>query len=190
MVVYDDFFKELTLSKNREDLENLFGKYNISGRNREKYPDLIFNINFDEIKELKSKGIITKDNNINSSFPEKDNLTTLERLFYAVMWKNGDLVKVKHIISGICGESTTSKVFNQFGKHLSNKEEVIIDQHVLRAFIFYKDGNVIRDIKNKHYDIYFNDYKIWIEKSNLFKNNKNIIDELLFGIGKNMKSKE
>jgi hypothetical protein len=188
MVAYKMFFNELIQLKNKNELINLFDKYNIKRRDRKKYPDLEFNINVDEIVSLKNSGIITSEDNLNELLPKNEKLTSLEKLFYAVMWKNGDLVKIKHIISGICGENTTSKVFNQFGKYLRNKEELIIDQHVLRAYIFYKDGNIIKDIKDKHYDLYFNDYKTWINNNNLFKMNKILIDELLFGIGKKMKT--
>jgi hypothetical protein len=54
-------------------------------------------------------------------------------------WKNNDLKKLKHIIEGIKDENEYKKtgiVFYQFGKHLRNIGEPIIDQHVLRAFQF------------------------------------------------------
>jgi hypothetical protein len=76
---------------------------------------------------------------------------------YSLIWKNGDLLKIKHIISGILGEviidnnhteieveennktdENSPLVFNQFGKYLNDKVEPIIDQHVIRAFAVYK----------------------------------------------------
>src|SRR5690606_32497026 len=67
----------------------------------------------------------------------------LAKLLYSVLWKNGDLLKVKHIIEGIVSEEIDDKenglVFYQFGKYLAKMPgEPIIDQHVLRAFGAYK----------------------------------------------------
>jgi len=190
MLVYKNFFDDLIHLKNKDELINLFDKYNIKRRDRKKYPDLDFKIKEDEIDFLKNNGLITNENNLNESLPKSEKLTTLEKLFYAVLWKNGDLVKLKHIILGIYGEDTTRTVFNQFGKYLGNENELIIDQHVLRAYIFYKTGSIIKDINEGHYKLYLNDYKSWINDNNLFKKNKILIDELLFGIGKQMKSKK
>jgi len=189
MKFLDEFFNDLTLSKSKEDLLNLFIKFNINRRNRDKYPDLEINISLEEIKKLEENSIITNENNLNVLLAKKTDLTTLEKLLYAVVWKNGDLIKIKHIISGIYGNAgTTGKVFNQFGRFLSNKDELIIDQHVLRAFIYFKDKEIIKNINNKHFDLFTNDYKNWIYKNDVYKNNKNIIDELLFEVGKKIKS--
>jgi len=187
MSSYEEFFGELNSSKNTKELIDLFDKYHIDRRDRKKYPDLAFNITKEEIDILKSRGIITTENNFNELLSQNRDLTALEKLLYAVIWKNGDLVKVRHIISGTCGEKTTSRVFNQFGQYLRDKNELIIDQHVIRAYIYYKCKKIIKKITNEDYDKYFDDYKSWIENHNLFKMNKGIIDELLFGVGKKMK---
>jgi len=184
-----EFFKKLDKVEKKEEIEELFNKLNIEPKyqkDKKKYPDLKFNINTDEIKELKDKGYIT-NNNLNVSLSEK-NLTTLEKLLYALIWKNGELSRIKPIVSGICGEETsTGKVFNQFGKHLCNNEELIIDQHVLRAYIYYKEGNIIKKIGDKVFNKYSNDYKTWINKRKIFKENKNLMDDYLFAIGKKLK---
>jgi hypothetical protein len=189
MINYDNFFVDLVSAKNENEIICLFKKYNLNRMEKNKYPDLGFSINSDEIQILKNNGIIDSENNLNVSLAKNEDLTTMEKLFYAIIWKNGDLVKVKHIISGICGEKSTGKVFNQFGRHLSDKNELIIDQHVLRAYICYKNKIIIKDIKDKHYDSYLSDYKKWIENNMLFKSNKSLIDEILFAIGKEMKPK-
>jgi hypothetical protein len=67
----------------------------------------------------------------------------MEKLLYALAWKNGDLRKVKHIVAGILSSEDDAAnkaiVFNQFGIYLSGKRnEPIIDQHVLRAFAIFK----------------------------------------------------
>ena len=66
----------------------------------------------------------------------------LEKLLYAIVWKNGDLLKLRHVIHGIVDSDVGRKgkngvVFYQFGKHLSKLGKPIIDQHVLRAFAVY-----------------------------------------------------
>ena len=60
-----------------------------------KYPELKFSINKGDINELTSKNII-------NSQDFQDNLKTpLEKLLYAMAWKNGDLLKLMHILKGI-----------------------------------------------------------------------------------------
>ena len=80
------------------------------------------------------------------------------KLLYSIIWKNGDLLKVKHIIQGILEseienvdnndkefvEKQDSLVFYQFGKYLTKKNnEPIIDQHVVRAFAVSRNGRKI-----------------------------------------------
>ena len=185
-----EFFKELDKVEKKEEIEKLFNKLNIESKYQKKkkeYPNLEFNITKDEIEILKGKEFITTENNLNISLSKKQNLSTLEKILYALIWKNGDLPKIKHIISGIYGKESTGKVFNQFGKHLCNNEELIIDQHVLRAYIYYKEGNIIKKIGDKVFNKYSNDYKTWINKRKIFKENKNLMDDYLFAIGKKLK---
>jgi len=184
------FFNDLIKSENKEALEKLFDKHNIKRKDKNTYPDLEINISLEEIKILKEKSIITNENDLNTSLAKNTDLTPLEKLLYAVIWKNGDLIKIKHIISGIYGKSTTGKVFNQFGRHLRNKDEPIIDQHVLRAYIYYISDEIIKDINNKHFDQYANSYKEWINQNKVLKMNMNLTDELLFGVGRMLKLKK
>ncbi len=70
---------------------------------------------------------------------EINNLSTVtEKILYAVLWKNGDLLKVAHVINGLNLERSTSPTaitFHQFGQFLAAPDEnPIIDQHVIRAF--------------------------------------------------------
>lgn len=73
--------------------------------------------------------------------------TPLEKLLYALAWKNGDLQKVAHIIKGAADVRPTSltngpgQVFRQFGRYLADRSESIVDQHVLRAFELYEQLN-------------------------------------------------
>lgn len=61
----------------------------------------------------------------------------LEKLLYAALWKNGDILKIQHIIDGLKGEDpgNSSMTFNYFGKFLANPaQSPIVDQHVIRAY--------------------------------------------------------
>ncbi len=137
--------------------------------------------------------------------------TPLEKLFYAVAWKQGDINKYKHIIKGIKeskleeSNQTQALTFYQFGKYLSDRQnQPIIDQHVLRAYIFYNyQGNdskeVTKILKNeeltsKHIE-HIKEYKNWIIKLSkkfpkdsqedfLFK-----VDRILMALGKAIKTK-
>ena len=64
--------------------------------------------------------------------------TITEKILFAVLWKNGDLLKVSHIINGLKNEkisSATAITFHQFGRFLAQPDEnPIIDQHVIRAY--------------------------------------------------------
>lgn len=65
--------------------------------------------------------------------------TPTEKLLYAALWKNGDFLKISHIINGLKGKEdtqVTAMTFHHFGKFLANPEEnPIIDQHVIRAYV-------------------------------------------------------
>jgi hypothetical protein len=65
--------------------------------------------------------------------------TPTEKLLYAALWKNGDILKISHIINGLKGKEdtqATAMTFHHFGKFLANPEEnPIIDQHVIRAYV-------------------------------------------------------
>src|SRR5690606_17466080 len=122
---------------------------------------------------------------------------------YSVLWKNGDLRKLNHIIQGISeGDEETEKVdgpvFYQFGKFLANKSEPVIDQHVIRAFAVYRpiyneSVDELRkiDVINKKHLNYTINYKDWFSK--LPNQVKQIpeasyyIDKLLFAAGKSIK---
>jgi hypothetical protein len=187
-----EFFIKLDKVEKKKEIEELFKELNIERKfqkNKDEYPSLEFNITKDEIEILKGEGFITNDNNLNVSLSKKHDLSTLEKLLFAVIWKNGDLPKIKHIISGIYGEESAGKVFNQFGRHLCNKNELIIDQHVLRAYIYYKENNIIEKV-DKIFDEYSNEYKKWINNNEIFKENKDLMDDILFAIGRKIKTRK
>jgi len=181
------FFNELNSSKSVDEINNLFSKYKLKRKDKNHYPDIKFNISIDEIEILKKDGIITKENLFNPNLSKNINLTALEKILYSIIWKQGDLKKEKHIISGICGINTEGRIFNQFGRYLSSKDDLIIDQHVLRSFIFYKTEKIIKKIENMCFKLNSDDYIDWIKKNDLFFNNKDLIDEIMFEFGKKIK---
>lgn len=76
-------------------------------------------------------------------------VTPLEKLFYAVLWKNGDLLKLPHLVNGIIDEpnNTQAITFHRFGKFLAQPEEnPIIDQHVIRAYKLVTTKDPIDDV--------------------------------------------
>ena len=172
-----------------------------------KYPELKFSINKGDINELTSKNII-------NSQDFQDNLKTpLEKLLYAMAWKNGDLLKLKHIIKGFSdasnsiNETESAFVFYHFGRHLANPDvEPIIDQHILRAFMVYKinENDIISDKFNKILKFttigkkekeLIKEYKEWLVSDELSEVAKiedygYYIDRILFALGKSIKLKK
>lgn len=172
-----------------------------------KYPPLNFQITATEIQALRNGRCINDSNEIiTNSINDKDPLT---KLLYALIWKNGDVAKLKHIINGVCSsgdlQSEDALVFQQFGKSLQNQSEPIIDQHVLRAFAVYKikNGDEQQVIKVRKKGILkradeglLAAYKKWVkelltqvpaEEQPRFKA---ILDNILFILGKELKIKK
>jgi hypothetical protein len=114
---------------------------------------------------------------------------------------------VAHIIKGAADVRPTSltngpgQVFRQFGRHLADRSESIVDQHVLRAFELYEqindpDFSKIKTIRKKiNWD---NDvacierYKGWLSKHFKVRQDSEPgfvvnIDMLLFALGRAVK---
>lgn len=166
-----------------------------------KYPRLHFSLNEDDISSI-DENILNDDGSIGEE-ASKHIQDPLAKILYAVLWKNGDLQKIKHVVQGIKGNNELETideavVFKQFGKHLANKqEEPIIDQHVLRAFSIYQatDATMVSKLLKQ---TIFNDwklvqeYKAWFKKLNAQKENiegwRSKVDQLLFSLGKSLKA--
>ena len=192
---YFEFFQDLESSKNKDELLRLFSKYNLEGIDRELYPCIEYTIKREEIQKLQDENIISDTYKLNPMLAKNDNLTPLEKLLYSIIWKNGDLGKESHIISGVLGLNGTDEksgmVFKQLGRHLNNKDEIIIDRHVMRAYIFHLTGKIKeKEIDYKDYNKYLDNYRTWINDNKLFRENKRIIDELLFSLGQKMKEEK
>jgi|JI10StandDraft_1071094.scaffolds.fasta_scaffold51423_1 hypothetical protein len=136
----NDTFSGLKQATTISEVRNLLNHDSIQKKFRsksEKYPPLSFNISKDDIDELTERKSLGDWNNIPLT-NLIDGATTLEKLLLAMIWKQGDLMKVKHIVDGIRNvnqDGKSGQVFRQFGRFLNDPEnEPIIDQHVLRAF--------------------------------------------------------
>lgn len=156
--------------------------------NDKKYPKLNFGITKDELE------------NFGDRIPQNLDLSkesTLTKLLYAIVWKNGDLGKEEHIIKGIKESNDTERiVFYQLGKHLTDRKQPIYDQHVLRAFQFYENieiekNKVIGDsvTKTQHGEL-ADRYVQWITETAQTKHFECYtywVDKILFALGKKIK---
>lgn len=112
---------------------------------RSKYPELQLELTSEDIGSLMADKL-DEDLRLHADLSARLE-TPLEKLLYALVWKNGDLQKVAHIIKGAADVRPTSltngpgQVFRQFGRHLADRSESIVDQHVLRAFELYEQMN-------------------------------------------------
>ncbi len=172
-----------------------------------KYPRLEFEITANDIKVLQNNDILDSEFELNHHEIGKIK-DPLAKLLYALIWKNGDLKKLKHIINGINkaneeekeSEQEDALVFYQFGKHLAKKStEPIIDQHVLRAFALHKatderEFEKIRKIGviNRQHKHLIYEYKEWLQNLVKLKGIEDYmfhVDKVLFALGKTIKLK-
>jgi hypothetical protein len=112
---------------------------------RSKYPELQLELTAEDIGSLMADKL-DEDLRLHADLSARLE-TPLEKLLYALVWKNGDLQKVAHIVKGAADVRPASlingpgQVFRQFGRHLADRSESIVDQHVLRAFELYEQLN-------------------------------------------------
>jgi hypothetical protein len=198
-----DVFYSIVRAESIEDLSEIVKREPILFKNRfdpSKYPDLTVSLSTEEINSLKSTGILSEENKI-QAVKKLTTFTALEKLLYSLLWKNGDLGKEVHIVEGVLSieeEEDASKktglVFYQFGRHLARREEPIVDQHTIRAFLIFSnlnsgDSEITRIRKREtleREDLHA--FKAWI--SSLSKSRVEIqfhIDKVLFSLGKSIK---
>lgn len=163
----------------------------------------------EEVNALTQMGVLSEKMQLSSNLAtgmleNGKMLTPLEKLLYAVLWKNGDLGKENHLISGIQGKEHQQKfgtVFYEFGGYLSGKNNYILDQHTLRCFAVYESSEEtiasartleLIDGTNKKHISWMESYKEFYEdicinidcdKSDFLY----FVDRLLFGAGKLIK---
>ncbi len=203
----DEIFNLIKTATTNSQIDELIsGQLDENKMDSEAYPYLHFSLTPNEIQQLFNSGLLNSDGNLANSISQRDDLNPLTKLLYAVLWKNGDLKKIKHIVQGVqrTDELTSNKenglVFYQFGKFLTKTGQPIIDQHVLRAFAVYKSTEVeeVRQLRkkgtlNKNDRPLIEEYKIWLKSDELtaeLRSNHEYsyhIDQLLFALGKTIK---
>ena len=148
-----NLFAELEKCENLRSLEDFLQASNLEKEVKafyEKYPAFDFRLTPNDITELRNSGVITETNTLNPDTFPKDSLA---RLLAAVLWKNGDIKKVQHLIDGVLGiqedRSEYSLVFKQYGASLANSAEPIVDQHILRAFEIYSLETYFEEVVEK-----------------------------------------
>lgn len=192
-----EIFEEVEKTSSVKRIKAIAIKYNLPAHYpSDKYPKLTIQISPDEVADFNLERVLENiDNQLTGPFA---------KLLYALAWKNGDLQKIKHIVSGIHAKpedelTNDALVFKQFGKHLANREtEPIVDQHILRAFAIFKAENeeVIKALRKqsifKDWSL-VNEYKNWLYGLNGALKQEagwlKAVDELLFAVGKSAKSK-
>ena len=198
-------FEEIESAKKIENLEKILSKFDSKYvMPEEKYPKIEFTISKDELEKINDFSL--NENDTIKLINDKVQSNTLAKLLYALAWKNGDLVKLQHIIKGIKNEGVDTDdkedglVFYQFGKYLSNKKnEPIIDQHVLRAFAISgiseksKENDTSfwqkMELINKSNKFLISEYKTWLSKLKNESGSVYYIDKILFALGKTIKNK-
>jgi hypothetical protein len=199
-------FSKIEAAKSIEELKliiNLNQYPYLKKFDEKKYPRLDISLTTKDIDYLKEKNLIDKDGFLCKSIAESDSLSSLEKLLYSILWKNGDLGKESHIINGVIGgpDKKSGFVFYYFGRHLENKTNPIIDQNVIRAFSsFQASKNKFQNIEkilNKK-DVTAKDkkeceeYIAWQNQHKLKKAEPleftYYVDRLLFALGKYLKN--
>ena len=198
----DHIFEEIEKATSIEETEKLICDrhkiHKIIEKSKTLYPRIDFSLTPKEIQELTKSRFLDEEGNLFDDTSKYKCLCPLTKLLYSIVWKNGDLKKIKHVVQGIkkSDEKKDGLVFYNFGKFLTKTGHPIIDQHVLRAFAIFKtkenDCEKIEKLRKKDK---FNDpsliecYKKWIQSLKLDNSNKNLyhIDKLLFALGKTIK---
>jgi len=200
----NNLFQEIECSKSVEDLEKLLAQELASTRmDLVTYPPLEFSISIEDISILRESGLIDKDGNLTHDREKLNERGALVKLLYAILWKQGDLKKVKHIVAGIENKDekrSSGFVFHQFGRYLENEHEPIVDQHVLRAFAIWKCDDEVEIVRWRKKSLInggdvqlINEYKNWLKSSSLTEELKKVqnyvyyIDQILFALGKMVK---
>lgn len=171
----------------------------------EKFPRLHLRLSKTEMDELKSLEVLNEKMQLNTKLaegvlPKGRPMTALEKLMYAMLWKNGDLGKERHLVAGVYNEGhdqKTGTVFYEFGGYLSGRNNFILDQHTLRCFAVATavadDISQARQIetieRQKHEALikgYWAFYGVQEPKGRDYLYE---VDRLLFGAGKHIKTK-
>lgn len=201
-----ELFEKASKAKSLQELDMIInqesGISSIISEFEDKYPDFDLTVQNEEVDRLIAQGIINADHTINLSGEYK--FSTFEKLLLAVLWKNGHITRIQPILDGITGvrksESSFGVIFRQFGRSLTDPDEPIVDQHVLRAFCTFGDISEVKGRKEVPRKTAFKDsdqelinaYREWFknilqevptQEKVTFKYR---LDKLLFAVGKRL----
>jgi hypothetical protein len=182
--------------------------------NIKKYPKLTLRLTKDDLASLVNNDLVIvlgkneKYQKLSSTLasgmkPGGIPMTGLEKLLYAMLWKNGDLGKEKHIVNGMKEGGHADQhghVFYEFGGYLNSQHSYIFDQHTLRCFITAKtkdEKNIckarrMRIVTQALYNAWIDEYKKFytdLENKNLLEKKDFLyqVDRILFACGKLIK---
>lgn len=104
-------------------------------KSRNKYPDLpVFEIKESDLEQIEEL------NNFPIPLASGRRWTPLEKLFYALLWKDAKLKSIKLLVKGVHAalngnrEPPSSFVYYYLGRHLTDRlKEPLVDQHTMRA---------------------------------------------------------
>ena len=146
VALIDNTFSSIMNAKSVSSLKDILSSHPLltaKQMDRSKYPELQLQITPEDVSSLMGE-MLDDDLRLHADLSARLE-TPLEKLLYALAWKNGDLQKLGHIVKGASevGDSIQmsngpAQVFRQFGRHLADRSEPIVDQHVLRAFELYE----------------------------------------------------
>lgn len=195
---YNSIFDRIESSQIENDLIRIAAECDLN-LIENKYPRLEIKISAEEILELKESKVLTVDADNNLTV-NQESLNPIAKLLYALVWKQGDLQKLKSIIQGIeevedpDNDKKTALVFYCYGNHLGDPARFpIIDQHVVRAFNLFMDPSNSDSIRksDKVDQTDRQNFLNWY--SNKFVNRSSdflyYLDRLLFEIGRTVKLK-
>lgn len=185
-------------------LDQCVGRIPVSNRVKvELFPQITFNLSKEDIQGMQNGGVLTDEGVFAPDWIDHVH-DPVARLLYAMAWKNGDLPKIKHIVQGVLaddGEAPSQAfVFHQFGRHLADKAQPIVDQHVLRAFGIHQSTDEetwasLREMKTvtQAHAHLIEDYRLWLQSDALQAPLRATpgyawhVDQVLFALGKTVR---
>lgn len=186
-------FEKIKKAQSKSDLQDIHQDSSFTF-DEKKYPPLKFILSKEDVAEI-NQAVNPENDHFDIQPFLKD---PISKLLYALVWKQGDLLKLKTLLAGVNGRDDLSQkqgaVFRQFGKHLVDRNEPIVDQHVLRAFAIFQnsgDESKVSSIRKKEQfevDV-INSYRKWFQENKLSEEGSSkILDHILFGLGKTIKT--
>jgi hypothetical protein len=163
-------------------------------RHLNSYPPLLFEITNRDLEQIKK--LCKFPDAVDPAHP----WTSWEKIFYAILWKDGKLESIKRIIEGVEAAlknitelPSSAVVYHYFGRHLTNRlKEPLLDQHSVRAYrlIENQDQSRIQEIRYSAIPTAKDaeNYRTWFrsilnsEKITTYEDSR-VLDSFLFSLG-------